>query len=110
MLFLNLLKLAEMFARQPEKLALYMKQSLLEAPSHGEEEEEEGAVRAVRAAVQAAAAGDEVFGNELIHSHMPRRRPIRVRTASGRQGKCGGGRYIFCGGKEEFSVMSQGIC
>jgi hypothetical protein len=37
MLFLDLLKLAEMFARQPEKLALYMKQSLLEAPSHEEE-------------------------------------------------------------------------
>lgn len=30
MLFLNLLKLAEMFARQPEKLSLYMQQSLLE--------------------------------------------------------------------------------
>lgn len=30
MLFLNLLKLAEMWARQPEKLALYMQQSLLE--------------------------------------------------------------------------------
>lgn len=30
MLFLNLLKLAEVFARQPEKLALYMRQSLLE--------------------------------------------------------------------------------
>jgi hypothetical protein len=30
MLFLNLLKFAEMFARQPEKLALYMQQSLLE--------------------------------------------------------------------------------
>jgi hypothetical protein len=30
MLFLNLLKLAEMFPRQPEKLALYMQQSLLE--------------------------------------------------------------------------------
>lgn len=29
MLFLNLLKLAEMFPRQPEKLALYMQQSLL---------------------------------------------------------------------------------
>jgi len=38
MLFLDLLKLAEMFPRQPEKLALYMKQSLLEAPSHEEEE------------------------------------------------------------------------
>lgn len=30
MLFLNLLKLAEMWPRQPEKLALYMQQSLLE--------------------------------------------------------------------------------
>ena len=30
MLFLNLLKIAEMYARQPEKLALYMQQSLLE--------------------------------------------------------------------------------
>ena len=30
MLFLNLLKFAEMFARQPEKLNLYMQQSLLE--------------------------------------------------------------------------------
>ena len=30
MLFLNLLKIAEMFPRQPEKLALYMQQSLLE--------------------------------------------------------------------------------
>jgi hypothetical protein len=34
MLFLNLLKLAEMFARQPEKLGLYMKQSLLEDHPH----------------------------------------------------------------------------
>ncbi len=35
MLFLNLIKLAEMFARQPEKLALYMRQSLLEDhPQH----------------------------------------------------------------------------
>ena len=33
MLFLNLLKLAEMWARQPEKLALYMQQSLLEDPA-----------------------------------------------------------------------------
>lgn len=33
MLFLNLLKLAEMFARQPEKLVLYMQQSLLESHS-----------------------------------------------------------------------------
>jgi hypothetical protein len=30
MLFLNLIKLAEMFARQPDKLDLYMQQSLLE--------------------------------------------------------------------------------
>jgi len=30
MLFLNLLKIAEMFPRQPQKLALYMQQSLLE--------------------------------------------------------------------------------
>ena len=30
MLFLNLLKLAEKWARQPEALALYMQQSLLE--------------------------------------------------------------------------------
>ena len=35
MLFLNLLKLAEMWPRQPEKLALYMQQSLLEDhPAH----------------------------------------------------------------------------
>ena len=33
MLFLNLLKLAEMFPRQPEKLSLYMMQHLLENPS-----------------------------------------------------------------------------
>lgn len=33
MLFLNLLKLAEMFPRQPEKLSLFMQQSLLENPS-----------------------------------------------------------------------------
>ena len=39
MLFLNLLKLAEMFPRQPEKLALYMQQHLLENPeSPGEPE------------------------------------------------------------------------
>lgn len=37
MLFLNLLKLAEMFPRQPEKLALYMMQHLLENPSAPEE-------------------------------------------------------------------------
>jgi hypothetical protein len=40
MLFLNLLKLAEMFPRQPEKLALYMRQDLL-GPIGGNEEEEE---------------------------------------------------------------------
>lgn len=33
MLFLNLLKLAEMFPRQPENLALYMQQHLLENPA-----------------------------------------------------------------------------
>lgn len=38
MLFLNLLKLSEMFARQPEKLSLYMQQHLLEAPSSSDEE------------------------------------------------------------------------
>ena len=38
MLYLNLVKLMEMFPRQPEKLALYMQQSLLEVPG-GEEEE-----------------------------------------------------------------------
>ena len=37
MLFLNLLKLAEMFARQPDKLDLYMQQSLLENPQHAPE-------------------------------------------------------------------------
>jgi hypothetical protein len=40
MLFLNLVKLMEMFPRQPEKLPLYMQQSLLEAPSSGDDEEE----------------------------------------------------------------------
>lgn len=39
MLFLNLLKLAEMFPRQPEKLKLYMMQHLLENPSSPEEPE-----------------------------------------------------------------------
>ena len=39
MLYLNLVKLMEMFPRQPEKLALYMQQSLLEVPSGPEEEE-----------------------------------------------------------------------
>ncbi|MGB8169808.1 MAG: hypothetical protein WCF18_20065 [Chthoniobacteraceae bacterium] len=38
MLFLNLLKLAEMFARQPDKLALYMQQSLLEDTAAPDEE------------------------------------------------------------------------
>jgi hypothetical protein len=37
MLLLNLLKLAETFHRQPEKLALYMMQHLLENPSSPEE-------------------------------------------------------------------------
>lgn len=40
MLFLNLLKFAEMFPRQPEKLSLYMMQHLLENPTEEEEEEE----------------------------------------------------------------------
>ena len=39
MLFLNLLKLAEMFPRQPDKLNLYMLQSLLEDTAAPEEEE-----------------------------------------------------------------------
>ncbi len=39
MLFLNLLKLAEMFPRQPEKLTLYMMQHLLENPASPEEPE-----------------------------------------------------------------------
>lgn len=39
MLFLNLLKIAEMFPRQPEKLPLYMQQHLLENPQEQEEEE-----------------------------------------------------------------------
>lgn len=39
MLFLCLLKLAEMFPRQPEKLNLYMQQHLLENPSSPEEPE-----------------------------------------------------------------------
>lgn len=38
MLFLNLIKLAEMFPRQPEKLDLYMQQSLLMNPQPQEEE------------------------------------------------------------------------
>ncbi|MBE7494071.1 MAG: hypothetical protein HS117_03960 [Verrucomicrobiaceae bacterium] len=39
MLFLNLLKLAEMFPRQPEKLSLDMQQHLLEAPGEDEDDE-----------------------------------------------------------------------
>jgi hypothetical protein len=39
MLFLNLLKLAEMFPRQPDKLNLYMQQHLLENPSAPEDPE-----------------------------------------------------------------------
>lgn len=39
MLFLNLLKLAEMFPRQPEKLSLYMQQHLLENPTSPAEPE-----------------------------------------------------------------------
>jgi len=38
MLFLNLLKIAEMFPRQPEKLALYFQQSLLENPAPSPED------------------------------------------------------------------------
>ncbi|MBL9155753.1 MAG: hypothetical protein JNK37_24970 [Verrucomicrobiales bacterium] len=41
MLFLNLLTLAMMFPRQPEKRDLYMRQDLLEIPEGEEEEEEE---------------------------------------------------------------------
>ena len=41
MLYLNLCKLMEMFPRQPEKLTLYMQQSLLEVPTSEEEEEPE---------------------------------------------------------------------
>lgn len=39
MLFLNLLKLMEMFPRHPEKLSLYMQQHLLENPGSSEEPE-----------------------------------------------------------------------
>jgi len=39
--YLNLVKLMEMFPRQPEKLSLYMQQSLLENPSSSEEPEPE---------------------------------------------------------------------
>jgi hypothetical protein len=41
MLFLNPLKLGEMFARQPEKPHLYMRQSLLEDHPQGGDEGEE---------------------------------------------------------------------
>ena len=41
MLFLNLLKLAEMYPRQPEKLSLYMQQHLLENPESPDEPEPE---------------------------------------------------------------------
>ncbi|MBL9115949.1 MAG: hypothetical protein JNJ83_13160 [Verrucomicrobiaceae bacterium] len=41
MLYLNLVKLMEMFPRQPEKLPLYMMQHLLENPESPDEEEEE---------------------------------------------------------------------
>lgn len=40
MLYYNLIKLMELFPRQPEKNALYMTQSLLEVPGSDEEEEE----------------------------------------------------------------------
>jgi hypothetical protein len=39
--FLTLLKLAEMYARQPGQLSLYMQQSLLEDPASPDEDEEE---------------------------------------------------------------------
>lgn len=39
MLFLNLFKLGELFAGEPEKLSLYMQQHLLEIPSSGDDEE-----------------------------------------------------------------------
>lgn len=39
MLYLNLVKLMEMFPSQPEKLALYMMQHLLENPESPEEPE-----------------------------------------------------------------------
>lgn len=39
MLYLNLVKLMEMFPRQPEKCAIYMQQSLLEVPG-GEDDDE----------------------------------------------------------------------
>jgi hypothetical protein len=40
MLFLNLLKIAQMFPRQPEKLAMYMQQHLLENPQESEPDPE----------------------------------------------------------------------
>jgi hypothetical protein len=40
MLFLNLLKLGEMFPRQPERLSLHMQQHLLEIPGSAADEEE----------------------------------------------------------------------
>jgi hypothetical protein len=39
MLYLNLCKLMEMFPRQPEKMAIYMQQHLLENPERGKEPE-----------------------------------------------------------------------
>lgn len=41
MLYLNLVKLMEMFPRQPEKMPIYMQQHLLENPQSGEEKEPE---------------------------------------------------------------------
>lgn len=38
-LFLNLLKLAEMFPREPDRLSLYMQQHLLEIPTSADDEE-----------------------------------------------------------------------
>ncbi|MBL9132136.1 MAG: hypothetical protein JNG86_13115 [Verrucomicrobiaceae bacterium] len=40
MLYLNLVKLMEVFPRQPEKLSLYMTQSLLEVPGSGDGDDE----------------------------------------------------------------------
>ncbi len=37
MLYLNLVKIMELFPRQPEKLSLYMQQHLLENPSSPDE-------------------------------------------------------------------------
>ena len=39
MLFLNLLKLAEMFPREPDRLSLYMQQHLLEVPTSSDSED-----------------------------------------------------------------------